>query len=153
VRKHLQFISRLTEDLELPLPPKYDLLGGNFHLKDFITLSTVKPFQSAGVLKKMLHVPSCRVYALKEQLLSSRDGRSSLRDWIAFWQTLSSRSFIKVHQTFWNCPEGCISVLMDYLPGGSLLSVVKFTYSLPDKALQELARTLLLRLQEFNQVC
>ena len=64
-----------------------------------------------------------------------------LIDWIANWQhncgyahTVNSgnaagnahpasESFVKIHSTQWNSPEGCVSVIQDYAANGSLYNL------------------------------
>jgi len=59
-----------------------------------------------------------------------------LIDWIANWQhnccqtagqshtnSSAAESFINIHSTAWNTPEGCVSVIQDYAANGSLFNL------------------------------
>lgn len=60
---------------------------------------------------------------MKEVPLRSRDARKSIKEWISMWQhRLNDQPhFATVYGTFWNVPEGCVSVLQDHCHYGSLL--------------------------------
>ena len=81
----------------------------------------------------MLHAPSLKMYAVKEVPIANVQIRQMLIDWIANWQhnccfsyggtnvqgqqvtqvqnSYTADSFIKIHSTAWNSPEGCVSVI------------------------------------------
>ena len=60
---------------------------------------------------------------MKEVPLWSRETRKSIKEWISVWQhNLNDQAhFVTVYGTFWNVPEGCVSVLQDHCYCGSLL--------------------------------
>lgn len=79
-------------------------------IDQMITLSVYN--STSGTIKKMLHGPTLKIYCVKEVPLSNRESRRILKDWITVWQeSCSSDCFLKVHETFWNSPEGCVSVV------------------------------------------
>jgi len=67
-----------------------------------------------------------------------------LKDWIAKWeQHCSQESFIRVNASFWNSPEGCVSVVTDYAASGSLQNLVLSVGALPENILKQLAKQVL----------
>lgn len=95
-----------------------------------ITLGVFK--SSSGTIKKMLHAPSLKIYAVKEVPIANVQVRQMLNNWITNWQlncshrneTGVSDCFIRIHQTHWNSPEGCVSVVQDYAANGSLANLI-----------------------------
>jgi hypothetical protein len=61
-------------------------LNGEVRLEELVTLSIVKSTGTSGPIKKMLHVPTMTIMALKEIPLQSRDTRVVLKDWISSWE-------------------------------------------------------------------
>ena len=75
-----------------------------------VTLAVFK--STSGTIKKMLHGPSLKIYCIKEVPLVNRDSRQILKEWINLWEhNCTSDGFIRIHETFWNSPEGCVSVV------------------------------------------
>ena len=60
-------------------PSKADL-----RLDQMITLGVFK--SSSGSIKKMLHAPTLKIYAVKEVPISNVQIRQMLNNWIANWQ-------------------------------------------------------------------
>jgi hypothetical protein len=84
-----------------------------------ITLSVYK--STTGTIKKMLHGPSLKIYAVKEVPIQTRETRQILKEWLFIWEHVcTSEMFVKVHETFWNSPEGCVSVVSDWTAKQSL---------------------------------
>lgn len=91
----------------------------NIKLEQMITLAIFK--STSGTVKKMLHAPSLRIYCIKEVPIQSRDMRQMIKEWINKWEKhCTTEQYIKVNASFWNSPEGCVSVLIDYAANGSL---------------------------------
>jgi hypothetical protein len=63
-----------------------------------------------------------------------------LIDWIAVWQHNAQDSFINIHSTQWNSPEGCVSVIQDYSANGSLHNLVQSIGAIPESILKHLAK-------------
>ena len=107
-----------------------------------ITLAVFK--SGSGTVKKMLHAGSLRIYTLKEVPIANREIRQMLKDWIGKWeQHCSQESFIRVNASFWNSPEGCVSVVTDYAASGSLHNLVLSVGALPENILKQLAKQVL----------
>jgi hypothetical protein len=47
---------------------------------------------------------------------------------------------VKINGTFWNAPEGCVSIMNDYSNGGSLSTLVQNIGSIPEPVLRDLAK-------------
>jgi hypothetical protein len=104
-----------------------------------ITLAVFK--STSGTVKKMLHAPTLRIFCIKEVPITSRDTRQMLKDWICKWEHhCTTDQYIKINASFWNSPEGCVSVVTDYAANGSLLNLVQSIGSLPEMILKHLAK-------------
>ncbi len=123
-------------------------------LEEMITLSILKGTRNSGSVKKMLHAPSLKLYAVKEIPLTNREVRIVLKEWISMWQTAQGETNEKignVYGTFWNVPEGCVSVVMEYLNAGSLENLLESAGALPEQVLLELATKLLQCIVEIHE--
>jgi hypothetical protein len=104
-----------------------------------ITLAVFK--STSGTVKKMLHAPTLRILCIKEVPISNREMRQMLKDWIGKWEhNCNSDSFVKINTSFWNSPEGCVSVVTDYAGSGSLHNLVLSIGALPESILKQLAK-------------
>lgn len=90
----------------------------------------------------MLHGPSLKIFCVKEVPLANREARRILKDWIQVWSDLQSDSFLKVHETFWNSPEGCVSVVEDCAKT-SLQQMLDQVGAMPENTLKNLAKQIL----------
>lgn len=104
-----------------------------------ITLAIFK--STSGTVKKMLHTPTLKIYTIKEVPISNRETRQMLKDWIGKWEhNCTTDQYVKVHSSFWNSPEGCVSVVTDYAGCGSLHNLVLSIGALPESILKHLAK-------------
>ena len=55
-------------------------------LEEMITLSILKGTRNTGSVKKMLHAPTLKLYAVKEIPLINREVHGVLKEWINTWQ-------------------------------------------------------------------
>lgn len=107
-----------------------------------ITLAVFK--STSGTVKKMLHAPSLKIYTIKEVPIASREIRQMLKEWISKWEhTCTTDQFSKINASFWNSPEGCVSVVDDYAANGSLLNLVDSVGALPESILKHIAKQIL----------
>ena len=92
-------------------------------------MEIVKRSQNTGAVKKMLHVPTMKLYVIEEEPIATKESRNSIVEWIGQWQTkicdvgaehCDTNPFIKVYSNFWYFPEGSVSILSEYCEGGSL---------------------------------
>ena len=58
----------------------------------------------------------------KEVPLSTRETRNNLKEWLGQWQSNfeNSQYHVNVEATFFNSPEGCLSIFMELMNAGSL---------------------------------
>jgi serine/threonine protein kinase len=127
---------------------------GQVRLEDMITLSILKGTRNTGSVKKMLHAPTLKLYAVKEIPLSNREVRIILKEWISMWQNAQGASqerVCNVYGTFWNVPEGCVSVVMEYLNAGSLENLLESAGALPEQVLLEIAINLLQSIKDTQE--
>lgn len=113
-------------------------------LEDVITFAQLATSRN-GAVKKALHAPTLKMLVVKQLPLSTRETRNSLSEWLQLWQDLQGKNsqLLQVHAAFWNSPEGCVSLVCEYLSGGSLLSLVDSAGALPEEVLADLARQIL----------
>ena len=87
-----------------------NIVNEPLRLDQMVTLAVFK--STSGTIKKMLHGPSLKIYCVKEVPLANRETRQILKEWIAQWDhNCASDGFLRIHETFWNSPEGCVSVV------------------------------------------
>lgn len=108
-------------------------------LEQLVTLAIFK--STSGTIKKMLHGPTLRIYCVKEVPLANRNMREILKEWINRWEKLcKTEQYIRVHETFWNSPEGCVSIIQDFAANGSLANLLNSVGALPESILKQLAK-------------
>lgn len=114
-----------------------------------ITLAVFK--STSGTVKKMLHAPSLRIFTIKEVPIANREMRQMLKDWIGKWEFYCKKDdYIKINTSFWNSPEGCVSVVTDYAGSGSLHNLVLSIGALPENILKGLAKQILGSLDDLH---
>lgn len=108
-------------------------------MEQLVTLAIFK--STSGTIKKMLHGPTLRIYCVKEVPLANRNMREILKEWINRWEKLcKTEQYIRVHETFWNSPEGCVSIVQDFAANGSLTNLLNSIGALPESILKQLAK-------------
>lgn len=117
-------------------------------LQQMVSLALIKSSSLSGPIKKMLHVPSFSIYWVKEIPISSREANSQLKKWIIEWEAALQKSegqhhLVTIHGTHWNSPEGCVSLIMEYLNGGCLLDLIESVGALPETILLEITHSVL----------
>lgn len=112
-------------------------INGGVRLEELVTLSILKGTGTSGPIKKMLHVPTLTIMALKEIPLQSRDTRMLLKDWISQWEQYNNHleGTCHIYGSFWNQPEGCVSLLSNFCSAFSLKTMLEITGSVPEKIL------------------
>jgi len=99
----------------------------------------------------MLHGPSLKIYCVKEVPISNREIRKVLKSWIANWERFcTSEQYIRIFDTFWNSPEGCVSVVSDFAANGSLQNLIQSIGALPETTLKHLARSILRSIESIH---
>lgn len=143
----LKALKKFTNGLEtapLKKAPAF-LHASSIRLEDVITFSQISSSHRSGVVKKALHALTLKMLALKQVSLTTREVRQSLTEWLAQWHDLQAKNsqLLQVHAAFWNNPEGCLSLLCEYMSGGSLQNVVDFVGSVPEEVLADVSRQVL----------
>ncbi|KAL4431841.1 hypothetical protein ABPG74_015281 [Tetrahymena malaccensis] len=115
--------------------------SSSIKLEEMITLGVIKCQRDSGVVKKIFHAPTLRLYSVKEVPLSSKQARQNLRDWVIFWQNKlhNTGKHVKLYGHFWNVPEGCVSILTEFLSGGSLQDLLESFGTLPESIIKQIA--------------
>jgi len=106
-----------------------------------ITISVMKSAHESGVIKKMLHAPTLKLYAVKEVPLSNREMRNNLKSWLNSWESEfeDSSRHLKVYSVFFNQPEGCVSIVMELINGGSVQNLLESAGNLPEGVISHVA--------------
>lgn len=148
IRNYKEYANELeleyqNSKIELPY-----LLNIKLSLNEMITLKVLKSNRATGTVKVMFHLPTLQLYAIKEEALGNKEVRKKLKDWISFWQTNFSNSsrHVKIYATFWNSPEGCVSIVEELVSGISLQKMLENVGSLNESSLKFLAKEILLAL-------
>ena len=117
------------------------LQSSELKLDDFVEMSMINTSQ-LGSVKKALHAPSLGMYAIRVVALSSRETRIALVDWFKRWESVQDdvTGMVGVKATYWNQPEGYVSVALEYMDSGCLQSLVDSVGSVPEGLMQRLAR-------------
>ncbi|CAD8194675.1 unnamed protein product [Paramecium octaurelia] len=122
-------------------------------IEDMITTGTLRSYGDQSPVKKMLHAPTMKLYVVKEEPLHNKEIRKNLKDWISFWQNkfANSNLHVQVYATFWNTPEGYVSIVMEYMNGGSLQNLLESMGFLPERSIKQLVPPILQGLQKIHQ--
>ena len=86
----------------------------------------------------MLHVPSLTIYTVLEVAIVNQN-RSDLKEMIERWRMVKSPHFLTIHETFWNSPEGHLSIVTDHMNGGTLNVLREYAGAIPEQILKEIA--------------
>ena len=129
----------------------------DIRLDQMITLGVFK--STSGTIKKMLHGPSLKIYAVKEVPIANVLQRQMLNTWITNWQLNcsvkndqgASESFIRIHHSLWNSPEGCVSVITDFAANGSLYNLTQSIGAVPESILKHIAAKVLKALDYLHE--
>jgi serine/threonine protein kinase len=129
------------------------LLQSNMKLEEMITLSIIKSSYSSGIVRKSLHAPSCQLYATKEIPVNTRETRQKLLETLKAWQKVQrqARYIVEVSSSFWNSPEGCVTIVMEYMPGDSLAKLCECIGAVPEKLLRSIAKRVLTALSYLHK--
>lgn len=111
-------------------------------LTDMITLGVICG-SSSGTVRKMLHAPSLQIMAIKEVPLWSKEVRHRLVEWMNKYQSVQNKSdrLCHLYNSYWNTPEGCVTILMDHCNANSLQNLLESMGSLPEYALRMIVKS------------
>ncbi|CAG9316584.1 unnamed protein product [Blepharisma stoltei] len=121
-------------------------------LEEMITLSHYPSQSLKGSIKKVLHAPTLALFTVKQMPISTVEERTKLKDWIGQWQNFQKKCkfLVNVSASFWNSPEGCVSVIADHMHGGSLSNLLHTLGAIPEKPLAYIAKKVLKGLAFFH---
>jgi serine/threonine protein kinase len=143
VLKHLDKMpDQSTEKLFEPFKPN----NVNFHsikLDEMITLSQVSSSDLSSSVRKVLHCKTLTLFSVKQIPVAKRQERDYLEDSIEKWKALKNPFFVKIIETFRNVPEGCLSIVSEYLNAGSLMDLTRTVATIPEQPLSKIAKFLL----------
>ncbi|CAK57467.1 unnamed protein product (macronuclear) [Paramecium tetraurelia] len=149
---------RIHEELSLSIST---LVQSQIRIEDMITTGTLRSYADSSPVKKMLHAPTMKLYVVKEvhllfnskEPLHNKEIRKNLKDWISFWQSKCSNSIqhVQIYSTFWSTPEGYVSIVMEYMNGGSLQNLLESMGVLPERSIKQLVQPILYGLQRIHQ--
>ena len=114
-------------------------LPSKVRLDQMVSLAMIKGNSRSGPIKKMFHVPSMTVYCVKEVPINSRETRNGLKRIIGGWETAvngeTNPHLTSILGTHWNSPEGCVSIVIEHMNGGSLQNLLESVGSIPEDLL------------------
>lgn len=121
-------------------------------LDEMMTLSILKSSCSTGTVRKSLHAPTFMLYASKEIPVNTLSTRTKLLETLKSWQKIqhSAKYLVEVNSTFWNSPEGCVTVIMEYMPGQSLEKLCETVGALSERVLKRIAKRVLSALHYYH---
>jgi serine/threonine protein kinase len=94
-------------------------------MQEMISLSYIKS-RAGGVVKKMLHVPTMTIHAVKETpmcRLRKKDVQDRLLEIIEKYSGISK--LVRIYSCHFNQPEGCLSIVLEYQGGNSLANLIQ----------------------------
>jgi serine/threonine protein kinase len=113
-------------------------------LEEMISLNCTKS-SNGGIIKKMLHAPTMTLYAVKEMPLESKASRDSLKyimdNWLSKFAETSR--LVNIYSCAYNHPEGCASIIMEFMNGGSLHSLLDTAMMLTEKVTKKIVWSVL----------
>ncbi|OMJ77999.1 hypothetical protein SteCoe_22282 [Stentor coeruleus] len=129
------------------------LIQSSIKLEEMITLSILKSSCNSGTIRKSLHAPTFKLYATKEIPLNTFSNRQRLLDTLKSWQKIQSskRYMVEVSTSFWNSPEGCVTIVSEYMAGDSLAKLCDSVGSLPERILRSISRRVLTALSHYHK--
>jgi hypothetical protein len=75
-----------------------------------------------------------------------------LKEWITYWQKhCSGDNFVRIHNSLWNSPEGCVSVITDYAASGSLYNLSRSIGALPETILKSITHSILTAIEPMHK--
>ena len=112
-------------------------------LSDFVVISLLNT-SFVGSVKKVLHAPTLRMFAVRVLAVSTRETRTSLADWLKIWSLMQEdcEQLIHIETTNWNQPEGHVSIALEYANSGSLQSLLDSLGAVPESILWSIAKQL-----------
>ncbi|OMJ84918.1 hypothetical protein SteCoe_13904 [Stentor coeruleus] len=129
------------------------LIQSSIKLEEMITLSILKSSCNSGIVRKSLHAPTFKLYATKEIPVNTFSNRNRLLETLKSWQKVQSskRYMVEVSTSFWNSPEGCVTIVSEYMAGDSLAKLCDSVGSLPERILRSISRRVLTALAHFHK--
>ena len=129
------------------------LVQSPIKLEEMITISLLKSFCTSGTIRKSLHAPTFKLYATKEIPVNTLGTRKKLLETLKSWQKVQkqARYLIEISSSFWNSPEGCVTLVMEYMPGDSLSKLCDSIGAIPERILRNISRRVLTALSYFHK--
>ena len=129
------------------------LFQSSIKLEEMITLSIIKSSCTSGTVRKSLHAPTFKLYATKEIPVNTLGTRKKLLETLKSWQKIQkqARYLVEVSSSFWNTPEGCVTIVAEYMPGDSLAKLCECVGAIPEKLLRNIAKRVLASLSYLHK--
>jgi len=144
----------LTSSSVLPVPqhPQDIAAHGNGLLIDDLVQIGVLGCGSSGVVRKVQHKHTGEVLALKViqmNVLEDQVRKQINQELRALYEASSSPHVIRYRQAFYD--SGAITIVMEYMDGGSLLEVMKEKVCIPEAHLSNIAAQVLCGLEYLHK--
>lgn len=114
-------------------------------VEEILTMSLLTNNVKSGCVRKVIHAPSLKIYAVKEIPVNTREARKGLLEWLTHWQRIQRKccQLVQINSTFWNSPEGYVSIVMKYMNAHSLQNIIDTIGMLPENVLSYIAQQVL----------
>lgn len=114
-------------------------------VEEIVTISLLTNNIKSGCVRKVIHAPSLKIYAVKEIPVNTREARKGLLEWLTYWQRIQRKCsyLVQINSTFWNSPEGYVSIVMKYMNAHSLQNMIDSIGMLPEHVLAHIAHQIL----------
>lgn len=153
-----QVINKLSKFPQLSDTPQSiiqsDFLSQSIvRIEEMITLSVIKSSCSSGTVRKILHAPSFKIFATKEIPINTVATRKNVLNTLKTWQSVqsSARYLVEVSSSFWNTPEGCVTLVTEYMAGDSLGRLCENVGAINERSLKSIARRVLTGLSYYHK--
>lgn len=134
---------------------KESVVSSVLQLNELITLKKIQTTESNGILKRMVHGPSLKLFDIQEEPIAEFKSKETvqLKEWLSSWRQNFPKAInlAKVYSCFWNSPEGCVSILMEPAKQGFLSTLIENFGSLPEFSIKVIAKDILTGINEIHK--
>ena len=92
---------------------------------------------------------------VKELPITNRETRQTLRTHLNIWQhqlAASCPQHLQLHNVQWNQPEGCASVISEFMNRGNMQCLVDFVGAIPESILKDITKQMVTLLKFSHKV-
>jgi serine/threonine protein kinase len=122
-------------------------------LNELITLSVQHSSYLTGAVRKVVHAGTLKVYIVRHVPVTSKEDRIALKQWLGQWCKFQDKysGLVQVIATFWNSPEGCVSIVQEFAEAGSLQRLLDSAGALSEAMLASILHQLLEQVKHLHR--